>query len=110
MECVCATARTALPLRPDGTRAAMSDEDPAWNVDLVRSGLSFPVDPDLSFDLRFLRFLDATEAVVRRFRPDFIHLTSPGDLGILGAIIAARLNIPLAASWHTNLHEFAARG
>jgi glycosyltransferase involved in cell wall biosynthesis len=38
-----------------------------------------------------------------------VHLTSPGDLGILGAAIAARLRLPLAASWHTNLHEFAAR-
>ena len=55
------------------------------------------------------RFLGAVEAHVRRFRPDFIHLTSPGDLGILGAIVAARLKTPLAASWHTNLHEFAAR-
>src|SRR5262249_55415720 len=49
------------------------------------------------------------EDCVRRFRPDYIHLTSPGDLGILGALVASRLGIPLAASWHTNIHEFAAR-
>ncbi len=92
-----------------GQRAAASEDGAVWNLDLVRSRASFPVDPDLRFDLRFSRFLGAVEARVRRFRPDFIHLTSPGDLGILGAIVAARLKTPLAASWHTNLHQFAAR-
>ncbi len=91
-----------------GKRAACED-GVVWSRDLVRSGWSFPVDPDLRFDLRFSRFLDTAEAQVRRFRPDFIHLTSPGDMGILGAVVAARLRTPLAASWHTNLHEFAAR-
>src|SRR5262249_13901341 len=38
-----------------------------------------------------------------------IHIIGPGDLGILGAAIAARLKVPLAASWHTNLHEYAAK-
>jgi glycosyltransferase involved in cell wall biosynthesis len=89
--------------------AATFEQESLWSVDLVRSRLSLPIDPDLRFDTRFLRHLDTVESVVRRFRPDFIHVTSPGDLGILGAIIAARLKIPLAASWHTNLHEFAAR-
>src|SRR5262249_10989437 len=80
-----------------------------WNLDVARSRLSFPLDPDLRFDLRFSRFLDNAEALVRRFQPDYIHLTSPGDLGILGSIVAGRIGVPLAASWHTNLHEFAAR-
>src|SRR5262249_21274736 len=70
---------------------------------------SLPINPDLRFDARFLRHLDEVEGHVRRFRPDFVHITSPGDLGILGAAVAARLKVPLAASWHTNLHEFAAR-
>jgi phosphatidylinositol alpha 1,6-mannosyltransferase len=92
-----------------GQGAAARKEGTVWSLDLVRSGLSFPIDPDLRFDLRFARFLDAAGEQVRRFRPDFIHLTSPGDLGILGAMVAARFDIPLSASWHTNLHEFAAR-
>jgi phosphatidylinositol alpha 1,6-mannosyltransferase len=92
-----------------GKQGAACEEEPARSVDLVRSRLSFRIDPDLRFDLLFCRFLDTVEAEVRRFQPDFIHLTSPGDLGILGSIIAWRLKIPLAASWHTNLHEFAAR-
>src|SRR5262249_12819408 len=88
---------------------ALSDSGAVWSMDLVRSRLSFPIDPDLRFDTRFLRNLDRVEAQVRRFQPDFIHITSPGDLGILGAAIATRLRTPLAASWHTNLHEFAGR-
>jgi glycosyltransferase involved in cell wall biosynthesis len=92
-----------------GERAAACEDGAVQSLDLTRSGLAFPLDPDLRFDLRFPRFLGTVEAQVRRFRPDFIHLTSPGDLGILGAIVAARLGTPLAASWHTNLHEFAAR-
>jgi glycosyltransferase involved in cell wall biosynthesis len=41
------------------------------------------------------------------FRPDIIHITGPSDIGMLGALLAHRLEIPLAASWHTNLHEYA---
>ena len=88
---------------------ALADGGPVWHLDLVRSRASFPIDPDLRFDARFLRCLDRVERVVRRFRPEFVHVTSPGDLGILGAIVAHRIGVPLAASWHTNLHEYAAR-
>jgi glycosyltransferase involved in cell wall biosynthesis len=92
-----------------GKQAVTNEDGPAWSMDQARSQLSFSIDPDLRFDACFLRNLRKVEAIVNRFRPDFIHVTSPGDLGILGAIIAARLGTPLAASWHTNLHEFAAR-
>jgi glycosyltransferase involved in cell wall biosynthesis len=78
-------------------------------VDLVRSRWAFPVDPDLRFDPWFYRKLASVEKELQQFRPDVIHITSPGDLGILGAILAARLKTRLALSWHTNLHEFAAR-
>lgn len=92
-----------------GAKASFREDGPMSTLELVRSRLSLPIDPDLRFDARFLRHLDEVEGHVRRFRPDFVHITSPGDLGILGAAVAARLKVPLAASWHTNLHEFAAR-
>jgi glycosyltransferase involved in cell wall biosynthesis len=92
-----------------GPQAGVHEAGAVRTIELARSRLRFAIDPDLSFDMRFARFLDYAHEQVARFRPDFIHLTSPGDLGILGAIVAARLKIPLAASWHTNLHEFAAR-
>jgi phosphatidylinositol alpha 1,6-mannosyltransferase len=34
--------------------------------------------------------------------------TGPTELGFLGAWIAHRLRVPLVASWHTNVHEYAA--
>jgi len=92
-----------------GPRNMLAEEGAVWTLDLVRSRLSFPIDPDLRFDTRFLRHLEGVEDEVRRFQPDFIHVMGPGDLGILGAVIAARLHTPLAASWHTNLHEFAGK-
>jgi phosphatidylinositol alpha 1,6-mannosyltransferase len=78
-------------------------------VSIARGRLSVPVDADLRFDPLFYRRLARIEGPLREFKPDVIHLTSPGDLGILGAILAAKLRVPLALSWHTNLHEFAAR-
>jgi phosphatidylinositol alpha 1,6-mannosyltransferase len=85
------------------------EEGPVRSVDLVRSHWAFPVDPDLRFDPWFYRELAHVQDVLEQFRPDVIHVTSPGDLGILGAILAVRLKTRLALSWHTNLHEFAAR-
>jgi phosphatidylinositol alpha 1,6-mannosyltransferase len=38
-----------------------------------------------------------------------VHITGPGDFGILGFWAAHSLGIPLVASWHTNLHEYAGR-
>jgi glycosyltransferase involved in cell wall biosynthesis len=45
--------------------------------------------------------------LVKDFRPDVVQITGPSDVGALGALIAHRLNIPLAASWQTNVHQFA---
>jgi glycosyltransferase involved in cell wall biosynthesis len=92
-----------------GERPGVVQEGPVRTMEILRSGLAFRIDPDLRFDPLFHRVLASVQTEVERFRPHFIHITSPGDLGIAGAIIAARLGIPLAVSWHTNLHEFAAR-
>jgi len=74
---------------------------------LPRSSLRFAVDRDLFFDLMLWRYLKRIEQRVRCFQPDIIHITGPGDVGILGAYCAYKLRVPLVASWHTNLHEFA---
>jgi len=44
---------------------------------------------------------------VRDFNPNVIHITGPSDVGILGALVAHNLSVTLAASWQTNLHQFA---
>ncbi|MDW8354515.1 MAG: glycosyltransferase [Bryobacterales bacterium] len=90
-------------------RAASRPAEPAGGCLLLRrSRLAVTVDPDLDFDLLFLRHLRRVERAVGEFAPDFIHVTSPGDVGLLGALCSHRLGIPLSAAWHTNLHEFGA--
>ncbi len=80
-----------------------------WTLQLKRGRWAFSLDDGLAFDpLLFLRRRELLETLLA-FKPDLIHVTGPGDVGILGAWAAHSLQIPLIASWHTNLHEFAAR-
>ena len=92
-----------------GPASGTAPAEPAEGLEVSRGRLAFPVDAGLGFDLLLWRKLAEIEKALRQFAPDAIHLTSPGDLGILGVMAAARLRLPLALSWHTNLHEFAAR-
>jgi len=99
MLCVRAGQTTRL-LAPDGSVEAL---------ELGRSPLAVQVEKDLSFDPLFFRYSDLISATVRAFRPNVIHITGPSELGLFGAYFAHQLNVPLVASWHTNLHEYAAR-
>jgi glycosyltransferase involved in cell wall biosynthesis len=67
------------------------------------------MEQDLWFDPRFLRHREVISQALRSFRPDVIHITGPSELGLFGAYFAWKLKVPLVASWHTNLHEYAAR-
>ena len=73
------------------------------------SAISFRLEKDLTFDAAFLRHKDFLEQQLRAFRPEIIHITGPSEPGILGAWLAKGLRVPLVASWHTNLHEYAAQ-
>jgi phosphatidylinositol alpha 1,6-mannosyltransferase len=74
-----------------------------------RSWFGFALDKKHDFDLAFWRYLTPVENAVREFDPDLIHVTGPSDVGQLGVAIAHRMRVPLAASWHTNVHEYAER-
>jgi len=78
-------------------------------LEMRRSKLSIALDTDLRFDPLLLLMRSEVVRQVRQFQPDIVHLTSPGDFGILGAIAADAVHVPLALAWHTNIHEFAAR-
>jgi glycosyltransferase involved in cell wall biosynthesis len=78
-------------------------------MDLKRSLASFPLDKDLDCDLLLNRYRNRLVRELTSFQPDLIHITGPGDLGVLGFWVAHILRVPLAASWHTNLHEYASR-
>ncbi len=79
-------------------------------LDIARgSAVSFRLEKDLTFDAAFLRHKKFLEERLRAFRPDIVHITGPSEPGILGAWLARNLKVPLVASWHTNLHEYAAQ-
>ncbi|HEY4010700.1 MAG TPA: glycosyltransferase, partial [Acidobacteriaceae bacterium] len=84
-------------------------EGQTWSLELPRSAVSVGVERDLSFDPVFARHGQLIEDTLHQFRPQVIHITGPSELGIFGAYFAWKLNVPLAASWHTNVHEYAAR-
>ena len=78
------------------------------HAELKRSRLVFPLDRGLFCDTLLWRYVHHVEAVLSEFQPDIIHIVSPGDVSTIGAYLAWRCKVPLAISWHTNLHEFAA--
>jgi len=69
--------------------------------------MHFPLDGTHEFDAVFLRHYRELTPLIRQFRPDVVQITGPSDVGILGALIAHKGAIPLAASWQTNLHQYA---
>jgi phosphatidylinositol alpha 1,6-mannosyltransferase len=79
------------------------------DFELRNSPLVIRLQEDLCFDLLFLRHAPKVLRALSRFRPDLIHVTGPNHCGLLGALLAHKLGVPLVASWHTNLHEYAAR-
>jgi phosphatidylinositol alpha 1,6-mannosyltransferase len=85
---------------PDGSLEAL---------ELGRSPLAVQLERDLYFDPLFFRYSYLISETVRNFRPDVIHITGPSELGFFGLYFAWKLQIPLVASWHTNVHEYAAR-
>jgi glycosyltransferase involved in cell wall biosynthesis len=76
-------------------------------MEFPRRWPKFRLDARHDFDLNFWRHLSQIEAAVQEFRPDVLHITGPSDVGQMGALVAHRLRIPLVASWHTNVHEYA---
>jgi len=93
-----------------GDRAkAILEDGNVWTLELPRGFLSFALEKDLRFDPAFLRHIPLIGEVLERFKPDLIHITGPSEVGMLGARLAYHLGLPLAASWHTNVHEYLAR-
>jgi phosphatidylinositol alpha 1,6-mannosyltransferase len=78
-------------------------------LEIAHSPLVLQLERDLRFDLLFYRHHGFIKKKLREFRPDLVHVTGPSHSGMLGAMLAHELKVPLVASWHTNLHEFASR-
>jgi phosphatidylinositol alpha 1,6-mannosyltransferase len=67
------------------------------------------LEQDLKFDLLFGRHWTGLRTAMVEFQPDVVHVTGPNHAGLLGTLLAHHLRVPVVASWHTNLHEYAAQ-
>lgn len=82
---------------------------PLATLEFPRSRAAVRIEKDLQFDPLFFRHAKTIARALESFRPDLIHITGPSELGIFGAYFAWHMGLPLAASWHTNVHEYAGR-
>ena len=98
-----------LCVRAGGRATASEPSGELRTLELGRSRASVRMEKDLEFDALFWRHAGVIRRELERFKPDVIHITGPSELGIFGAYFAWQMGIPLVASWHTNVHEYAAR-
>lgn len=92
-----------------GKKTETSEDGPISYLSLKRSPLSFSLDEDLAYDPFFQRHANRVLRKLVEFKPDVIHITGLNDVSIVGSYLAWKLQLPLLGSWHTNIHEFAAR-
>jgi phosphatidylinositol alpha 1,6-mannosyltransferase len=90
-----------------GPEDSIVNEGSVTKTQLRRSWMTFSLDREHDYDLIFLRRLGKIQRLVESFRPDLVQITGPSDVGILGALVAHNLGIPLAAFWQTNLDQYA---
>src|SRR5262245_42482101 len=84
-------------------------EGAVTKLSLRRGKFGFGLEADFRCDLLFWRHAKQAIEAAREFKANVVHITGPNDTGQLGAYVAYRLRLPLVMSWHTNLHEYAAR-
>ncbi|HKE05950.1 MAG TPA: glycosyltransferase [Blastocatellia bacterium] len=78
-------------------------------LSLGRGNFGFKLDADFRYELLFWRHANRAIEAAREFKANMVHITGPNDTGQLGAYVAHKLRLPLVISWHTNVHEYAAR-
>jgi len=92
-----------------GKKTETTSDESVKYLSLKRSAVAFPMDEDLKYDPLFQRHTNRVLRALVDFKPDVIHITGLNDVSIVGVYLAWKLQIPMVGSWHTNLHEFAAR-
>ena len=95
-----------LTLHPH-TETRIFDDGSVRYVELQRSLATVPMETDFGFDTLMWRYKGLIEKELTNFRPDIVHVVSPGDLGLLSIVIARKMKLPIILGYHTNLHEFA---
>ncbi len=90
-----------------GETSERAEHGPVTILQLQRGPLSFPLDTHLKCDPFLLRYAPRVISEIKHMGIELIHITGPGDMGLLGSYAARRLGLPLVMGWHTNLHEYA---
>jgi glycosyltransferase involved in cell wall biosynthesis len=91
-----------------GSETKRSQDGSIGHLELCRGPLAFELDRGLLHDPMLWRLHGQVEEAIEDFKPDIVHVVSPGDVSEIGVYIAKMMKLPLAISWHTNLHEFGA--
>ncbi len=90
--------QTSLLFAPEGSPARYA------NTPIIGlPGISFPLYPEIKF---VPPHIDVS-AQLATFQPDVIHVVNPFTLGLLGLRQAQTLNVPVIASYHTDIPGFA---
>ena len=91
-----------------GPRTELFQQGSVTKLELKRGVATFPVENDFGCDLLLWRYGNKVAKVLREFKPDIVHVISPGDFSGLGAYLGHSLRVPIIASYHTELHQYAA--
>lgn len=92
---------TSLMFAPQGAPARYA------NTPIIGlSSFRFPFYPDLKL---VNPTFNNVERELAEFRPDVVHLVNPAILGLIGMRHANALDVPVVASYHTDIPGYAAR-
>lgn len=92
-----------------GPETRVWTDDSITRCELALGRITIPLESDLRFDTAFLRHRKLVGRAIGEFKPDIVHITGPSHTGLLGLIAARAHRLPVAASWHTNIHEYGGR-
>ncbi|MGA8596378.1 MAG: glycosyltransferase [Bryobacteraceae bacterium] len=97
-----------LCVRP-GPEPGLTRDGAVTTLEVTRCRLSVGLDAHLDYDPLLLRHAGAALEEAKRLGVELVHITGPGDLGLIGCYVAWRLKLPVVMGWHTNLHEYAGK-
>jgi phosphatidylinositol alpha 1,6-mannosyltransferase len=93
-----------------GSCGALERHGESRYLGLERSRLVVGLKDDSRFDPFLFRHHSRIRRVLEDFRPDVIHVTGPGDAGLLGLYFSRALGVPMAASWHAAANRLLGSG
>ncbi|MEP7074947.1 MAG: glycosyltransferase [Acidobacteriota bacterium] len=92
-----------------GPKTEVTRDGSITHISLKRSRFSFSMDEGLKYDPFFHRYYGRVKKELEEFQPDVVHITGLNDVSIMGSHVSRSLDVALVGSWHTNIHEYAAK-